>query len=132
TTDTTGNTDTTGTNGTNGTNGDSRDRAAVTRRLEQLAEAIEVCRSMFTDPSPSFDGAHYRIRDAVNLPGPMGPDGVPVLVGGRSEDVVRVAARFADAVNTFGGEDIVRRTGVRLARFADEAGRDRTAIALTH
>src|SRR5207249_425944 len=31
-------------------------------RLDRLEEAVQICRAMFTQDAPSFDGRHYRIR----------------------------------------------------------------------
>src|SRR5437660_7741740 len=37
-------------------------------RLDRLEEALQICRAMFREESPSFDGRYYRIRGATNVP----------------------------------------------------------------
>src|SRR5256885_4327134 len=35
------------------------DFPAVKERMDRLEEAVQICRAMFTEPSPSFDGRYY-------------------------------------------------------------------------
>jgi alkanesulfonate monooxygenase SsuD/methylene tetrahydromethanopterin reductase-like flavin-dependent oxidoreductase (luciferase family) len=56
--------------------GGSRDPAALARRLE----AATVCRALFTEPAPSFEGEYYRISAAANKPPPLQPGGPPIVV----------------------------------------------------
>ena len=37
-------------------------------RLDRLEEALQICRAMFTEDAPSFDGRYYRIHEARNVP----------------------------------------------------------------
>src|SRR5947208_15116914 len=39
-------------------------------RFERLEEALQICRAMFTEEVPSFQGRHYRIEEALNVPRP--------------------------------------------------------------
>ena len=54
-------------------------------RLDRLEEALQICRAMFTEEAPSFDGTYYRIHEARNVPPPVQPGGPPILVGGGGE-----------------------------------------------
>src|SRR6202789_4255061 len=40
-------------------------------RLDRLEEALQICRAMFTEDVPSFDGKYYRIHEARNIPRPV-------------------------------------------------------------
>jgi len=51
-------------------------------RLDRLEEALRICRAMFREEAPSFDGRYYRIHEARNVPPPVQPGGPPILVGG--------------------------------------------------
>jgi len=64
-------------------------------RIEQLAEAIEICRAMWTQAPVNYDGEHYQLGDAYCEPR---PDPVPeVMVGGAGEKyLLRVVAQHAD------------------------------------
>jgi alkanesulfonate monooxygenase SsuD/methylene tetrahydromethanopterin reductase-like flavin-dependent oxidoreductase (luciferase family) len=97
-------------------------------RIAQLAEAIEVVRLMWTESPASYDGEHYRIRDARCEPRPSPLP--PVMVGGSGEKyLLRVVARHADwwNYNYKSLEDYARKQEV-LAGHCREAGRDYDAI----
>src|SRR5437588_9355017 len=51
----------------------------VGERLDRLEEALQICRAMFTEERPSFEGRHYRIEAAINSPRPVQPGGPPIL-----------------------------------------------------
>jgi alkanesulfonate monooxygenase SsuD/methylene tetrahydromethanopterin reductase-like flavin-dependent oxidoreductase (luciferase family) len=63
-------------------------------RIEQLGEAIDVLRAMWTSSPASYEGTHYHVRDAYCEPRPAVP--IPILVGGRKPKFMRVAAAKAD------------------------------------
>jgi alkanesulfonate monooxygenase SsuD/methylene tetrahydromethanopterin reductase-like flavin-dependent oxidoreductase (luciferase family) len=63
-------------------------------RVEQLAEAIDVLRAMWTQSPATYAGRHYAVHDAYCVPQPTKP--IPILVGGRKPKFMRVAAEKAD------------------------------------
>ena len=95
-------------------------------RFEMLEEALVILRAMFRGERPTVDGAHFRVRDAINSPLPLRPGGPPILVGGSGERrTLPLGARYADAVNlTAGGEELAHKVGVLETALA-EAGRTR-------
>ena len=42
----------------------------VKERFERLEEALHICRAMFRGERPTFEGTHYRVKDAINSPAP--------------------------------------------------------------
>ena len=54
-------------------------------RLDRLEEAAQIVRAMFTEDSPSFEGRYYRIKEARNIPRPIQPGGIPIMIGGGGE-----------------------------------------------
>jgi hypothetical protein len=40
-------------------------------RMDRLDEALTICRAMFTEDRPSFEGQYYRIERALNMPRPI-------------------------------------------------------------
>ena len=63
-------------------------------RVEQLSEAIDVLRAMWTQSPADYNGVHYQVHGAYCEPRPATP--IPILVGGHRPKLVRVAAEKAD------------------------------------
>lgn len=104
----------------------------IARREDRLEEALAICKAMFTQERPSFEGAHYRIDRALNQPRPIRPGGPKILVGGGGEQrTLKVAARYADITNWFGSfEEATHKLGV-LDRHCEAIGRDPAEILRT-
>jgi len=104
----------------------------IGERMDRLEEALQICRAMFTRERPSFDGRHYKIERALNVPRPLRPEGIPILVGGGGERrTLALVAKYADACNLFGDLDTVRHKLEVLARHCDTVGRDPATITKT-
>jgi F420-dependent oxidoreductase-like protein len=104
----------------------------LSERFDRLEEALIICRAMFTQDSPSFDGRFYRIQGAINRPRPVHPGGPPILIGGGGERrTLRLVAEHADACNLFGDADTVRHKLEVLTRHCDDVGRDPATITKT-
>jgi F420-dependent oxidoreductase-like protein len=101
-------------------------------RLDRLEEALQICRAMFSEEAPSFTGKHYRIEKALNVPRPIQPDGLPIMVGGSGEKrTLRLVAQYADMCNVSGSPDTVRRLLGVLERHCADVGRDPAEITKT-
>lgn len=104
----------------------------IRERLDRLEEALEVCKAMFTGDEAQFQGRHYRLDGALNLPRPVQPGGPPILVGGAGERrLLRLVARYADIANVFGDPATVRHKLSVLDRHCEEIGRDPAEILKT-
>ena len=91
-----------------------------------------ICRAMFTEDAPSFEGRFYRIEGAINRPRPVQSGGPPILIGGGGERrTLRLVAQYADACNLFGDADTMRHKLEVLARHCDDVGRDPATITKT-
>jgi F420-dependent oxidoreductase-like protein len=101
-------------------------------RLSRLEEAAQIVRAMFTEDSPSFEGRYYRIKEARNIPRPIRPGGIPIMIGGGGERrTLRIVAKYADMCNLFGdAEDLAHKFGV-LRKHCDDVGRDYEDITRT-
>ena len=104
----------------------------IGEREDRLEEALAICKAMFTQERPSFQGAHYRIESALNRPRPIQPGGPKILVGGGGEKrTLRLAARYADITNWFGNfEEAAGKLAV-LDRHCEAVGRDPSTILRT-
>jgi F420-dependent oxidoreductase-like protein len=102
-------------------------------RMDRLDEALTLIRAMFTEERPSFDGRHYRIHEALNVPRPIQPGGPRVMVGGGGEQrTLRIAAKHADLTHWFAlGIETLRRKTDLLERYCEEIGRDPATIERT-
>jgi F420-dependent oxidoreductase-like protein len=101
-------------------------------RFERLEEALIICRLMFTEDAPSFEGRYYRIHEAVNRPRPVQAGGPPILIGGSGERrTLRLVAERGDACNLFGDAETVGHKLEVLRRHCDDVGRDFATITKT-
>lgn len=92
-------------------------------RVEMLGEALRVIRSLLTNQRTSFDGAHYRLRDAPFEPKPVQAR-LPVMVGAQRPRMLRLVARYADIWSIDHGPEQMRASGALLIRACREIGRD--------
>ena len=108
--------------------------APVGRRIERLAEAIDVMRACWQGDTANFEGIHFVLRDAPNDPRPAQVGGPPILVGGGGKRVLSLAARKANIVSLVpnmssgrvGRESAANATGIatveKLAWVREAAG----------
>ena len=105
----------------------------IRERMDRLEEAVQIARLMFTEERPSFEGKHYRIERALNVPRPIQAGGPKILIGGGGERrTLRILARHADMGDWFGTggiEDLKRKRGVFL-RHCEEVGRDPSEVQI--
>jgi alkanesulfonate monooxygenase SsuD/methylene tetrahydromethanopterin reductase-like flavin-dependent oxidoreductase (luciferase family) len=107
-------------------------------RVDSLAEGLHICRAMFTEEAPTYEGRYYRIQQAQNHPRPIRAEGIPILVSaedgaegdeeGDEDSVLELVARYGDAVTLAGGVETVRDRLNTLDRLCEEVGRDPAAI----
>jgi F420-dependent oxidoreductase-like protein len=105
----------------------------ISERMERLDEAVTIARLMFTEDRPSFEGKHYRIERALNVPRPIQPGGPRILIGGGGEKkTLRILARHGDIGHWFGGnlEDLKRKKGV-FEEHCAAVGRNPSEVLLT-
>src|SRR5689334_20739441 len=64
-------------------------------RIEQLSEAVDLIRTMWSRAPANYQGKYYAVRDAFCEPRPDPPP--PIVIGGQGAKVMRVVAAKADA-----------------------------------
>jgi alkanesulfonate monooxygenase SsuD/methylene tetrahydromethanopterin reductase-like flavin-dependent oxidoreductase (luciferase family) len=98
-------------------------------RIEQLGEAIDVLRAMWTQSPATFEGRHYRVREAYCEPRPAIP--IPILLGGRRPKFMRVVAEKADIWQWDGPIEAYRVPHDLLVAACAEIGRPLEEITLS-
>lgn len=96
-------------------------------RVEQLEEALQIIKALWTDGPATFEGKHYQIREAFCEPKPVPLP--PIMVGAFRPKMLRLTAQYADwwNVSSTGIEDyqnILR----EFERACMDVGRDPTQI----
>jgi F420-dependent oxidoreductase-like protein len=104
----------------------------VRERMDRLEEAVQICRAMFRDDKPSFEGRYYRIEEARNVPRPLQAGGPPIMIGGSGERrTLRLVARYADLCNVSGSPATVRHKLDVLRGHCRDVGRDPAEVTTT-
>jgi F420-dependent oxidoreductase-like protein len=95
-------------------------------RMEMLEEQLEIVHGLFKEPTFSFEGRHYALRDCPFAPKPVQEPHLPVIVGGKGGPrIARLAATWADEYNTyFSVPGEVRERYVQVREAVDAEGRD--------
>jgi F420-dependent oxidoreductase-like protein len=103
-------------------------------RIGQVAEAIEICRRLWTERRASYAGRYFRVEDALCAPKPAQRPHPRVWIGGSRPRMLRLMARYADAVNIGGFPSL--ETYAAAMKDLDAAcraiGRDPAEIARSH
>ena len=100
-------------------------------RFEQLEDALQIFRAMFTQERATVSGKHHSVKEAYNNPKPIRGD-IPILIGGSGErKTLRMVAQYADASNVFGDVEQIRHLMSVLDAHCETLGRDPRAIVRT-
>ncbi len=101
-------------------------------RLDQLEEAVQIIRKMWTEDAPSFHGTYYSIENAYCFPR---PDPVPpLLIGGFGpKRTLKIVAQYADLCNINDESlDFCRERLAILKQHCETVGRDYSEITKTY
>ena len=101
-------------------------------RLDRLDEAVMLVRRLLDgERIDHHEGRFYTLRDALCEPRPVQPH-LPILIGGSGpQKTLRTTARYADAWNTGGTPEALRRKDAILRDRCAEVGRDPDEIERT-
>jgi alkanesulfonate monooxygenase SsuD/methylene tetrahydromethanopterin reductase-like flavin-dependent oxidoreductase (luciferase family) len=101
-------------------------------RLDQLEEAVQIIRKMWTEDAPCFHGKYYSIDDAYCFPR---PDPLPpLLIGGFGpKRTLKIVAKYADWCNIYDNDlDFCRDRLAVLRNHCLNVGRDYDTIIKTY
>lgn len=113
----------------------------LTERFDRFTEALQILRSLWTEPRTSFDGRFYQLDEAIAEPKPVQQPHPPIWIGGNGpKRTLRLVAQYADAWNHLAGrtvagdggtaDDFVRLCGI-LDQHCAEIGRDPAQVRRT-
>jgi probable F420-dependent oxidoreductase len=103
---------------------------ATVPRAELMREGIQALRALWSDRRASFDGEHYRFQDVEMYPKPV-QHPLPIYSSGNAEGSIKRAALYGQGWLPAGiGPDRVREGRAKLERYARDAGRDPSGIAI--
>ncbi|MBA2449396.1 MAG: LLM class flavin-dependent oxidoreductase, partial [Chloroflexi bacterium] len=107
------------------------DYPSARERIAQLAEAVQVIRTMWAESPASFHGTYYQVEDAYCEPRPSPPP--PIMIGAAGEQLaLRVVAQHADWYNAPGSPlEVVGHKLQVLREHCAAIGRDYGGIVKT-
>jgi alkanesulfonate monooxygenase SsuD/methylene tetrahydromethanopterin reductase-like flavin-dependent oxidoreductase (luciferase family) len=68
-------------------------------RIAMLEESIIIIKKMLTENQASFEGRHYKIKDAKCSPKPIQKPHPPIWIGGGGKKTLQLVAKYADGWN---------------------------------
>ncbi len=115
-------------------------------RVERFREAVEIIDQLLRNPETSYHGKYFDIHGTIIAPSPLQKPRPPIMIGGNKPRMLKIAARYADTWNTFGGEEVTSCTEMLsltlernnlLNRYCAEIGSDpstlrRSVLIYTH
>lgn len=106
---------------------------SIGTRLQQLEEALDLIRKLWTEQPVSYFGEQFQVEDAYCHPRPIQEPHPPILVGGSGEEVLlRIVAEHADIWNNpRAGHDLLPHKIDVLHRHCESVKRDPTRIEVS-
>lgn len=96
-------------------------------RFRMLTDTLRMAHAMFEGERGTqarYEGRLYSATRLLNSPQSLSRPRVPIMVGGGGErTTLRLAARYADACNVFGGPDNLRHKYAVLRTHCEQVGR---------
>lgn len=101
-------------------------------RVSALGEALDVIKTIWTQPNPVYAGRFYSLDGAICDPPPVQVPHPPLWVGGEGDRVHRIAARSAQGINIrwWSPEKVSERRGF-LEGACAQAQRDPATLRLS-
>ena len=99
-------------------------------RADRLEETLKIVTSLWSEPTTTFEGRHYQLKDAIAEPKPVQRPHPPIWIGGSGpKRTLRLAAEYADVWNAAGGEpEAVAAASAILDQHCADIGRDPAQI----
>lgn len=95
----------------------------------RFRESVEIVDGLLRNQTLTYDGSHYRLREAALRPGPLQQPRPPLTLGAHRPRMLRLVARHADAWNSHGSLEELRARNAILDEACAEIGRDPDQIS---
>jgi len=92
--------------------------------VDRFEESVQVVDSLLRNEFTSFEGRHYRLRDAAFRPAPLQQPRPPLTLGAHRPRMLRIVARYADTWNSHGTTEEIRSRNAILDEACADVGRD--------
>lgn len=103
----------------------------VAERFERLEETLQIILRLWSDDDEPYSGKHYQLARTLNSPQPLSKPRPKIVIGGGGEKkTLLLVAKYADACNLLGPENIPRKLEV-LRAHCQNVGRDYDEIEKT-
>jgi alkanesulfonate monooxygenase SsuD/methylene tetrahydromethanopterin reductase-like flavin-dependent oxidoreductase (luciferase family) len=73
-------------------------------RVARFREVVEILDQCLRNNATTYRGRHYQFEDARMAPQPVQKPRPPITIGAMGPSMLKIAARYGDTWNTFGGE----------------------------
>ncbi len=115
-------------------------------RVDRFQEAVEMIDQLLRFPQTTYAGHYYQVKGTVMNPLPVQKPRPPIMIGCNGPRMLKIAARYADTWNTFGGMEITscdemlsvtRQRNKNMDEYCRDIGRDpnslrRSILIFTH
>ncbi len=95
----------------------------------RFREAVEIVDRLLRQEITTFEGRYYRLREAPFRPPPVQRPRPPLMLGGHGPRMLRIAAEYADAWNSFGSPEEIGRRNAIIDEHCAAIGRDPATIS---
>jgi len=106
-------------------------------RVERFREMVEIVDQLLRNPETSYEGRYYQLKGTIMNPQPIQKPRPPLMIGANGPQMLKIAAKYADTWNTFGGVNIqspaemlalTRERNLKLNEYCAEIGRDPSTL----
>jgi F420-dependent oxidoreductase-like protein len=97
-------------------------------RIRMLEEAILIIKKLWSEERSTFKGKYYQIENSVFEPKPVQKPHPPIWIGGSSNSILRLVAKYANGCNLELKPFACERKLKTLDKLCKEIGRDSTHI----